>query len=95
MIEACERLRGKNSGGEYAGERNAAARSEELDLQTLSKSESHEILESKQFGLMVGDVGDPLFWGNEVKKAMVSLQTSSEIHQIDSLVRPNAPIPST
>lgn len=69
MVEACERLRGTSGHTIVEGNDFAGAG----ELQTLSRSDTREILESEQFGLMVGDVGDPLFWGDEVKKAMVSL----------------------
>ena len=82
LVEACERLGRENGRGEQTGGSSV--------LQTLSQSDNYEILESEQFGLLVGDVGDPLFWGNEVKKAIVSLNAIPQSFQIDSLVRPNA-----
>ena len=78
LIEACERLGTGNGGSERTGQSNV--------LQTLSQSDSYEILESERFGLLVGDVGDPLFWGNEVKKAMVSLHAIPQTYQVVLLV---------
>lgn len=86
LIDALERLQAESNGvlglagqgDEVNPEASAAQQIEDgaagsTELLEVSRGDNHEILASGQFGLLVGDVGDPLFWGNEVKKAMVSL----------------------
>jgi hypothetical protein len=42
------------------------------------QSGSSEMTGPGQFDLLVGDVGDPSFWSDEVKKAMVSHSCSPD-----------------
>ncbi|KAL1959144.1 hypothetical protein VTO42DRAFT_2931 [Malbranchea cinnamomea] len=66
LIEAWERLRAEYESATLSSEERIAG-GEPLSL---SVSDNYEILDSGPFRLVVGDVGDPLFWSEEVKKTM-------------------------